>query len=110
MPGLADFRAASAAIRSRLHWPLSVGITGRLTFSFVAVAILAAAANLIAEHGVAVIRTRHFDRGLATPPTLPAPQAAAPAIIDAPRPPPPQPLPINSDLFMAAIERYQRAV
>jgi diguanylate cyclase (GGDEF)-like protein len=110
MPGLADFRAASAAIRSRFHWPMTVGITGRLTFSFVAVAILAAAANLIAEHGVAVIRTRHFDRGLATPPALPAPQAVAPAIVDVPRPPPPQSLPINSDLFVAAIERYQRAV
>src|SRR5688572_21717517 len=34
-----------------------LGITGRLSVAFIAVATLAAAANLIAEHGVLMVRT-----------------------------------------------------
>jgi len=48
---------------------MALGITDRLVLSFAAVAVLAAAANLIAEDGVEVIRTHHLDLGLtsATP-------------------------------------------
>ena len=50
---------------------MALGITNRLILSYAAVAVLAAAANLIVEHGVEVIRTHHLDRGLASaPPTI----------------------------------------
>jgi diguanylate cyclase (GGDEF)-like protein len=86
-----------------------VGITGRLIFSFAAVAILAAAANLIAEHGVAVIRTIHLDRGLASPPPMMVRRAALPAAAQLP-PPAAQSPSTDPELLIAAVERYQRAV
>ncbi len=111
MPGL----AAPASLRSRLSRPTSIGITGRLVLSFAAVAILAAAANLIVEHGVAVIRTTHQDRGLISAPLAPPVATTPPAVLVQERsapvlPPERQPMPINSDLLAAALERYQRAV
>ena len=114
MPGLADRRTFPRRLWSRLNRPLSIGISGRLAFSFAAVAALAAAANLIAEHGGAVIRTTHLDQGMVSPPAthvpvrallppkLEGPPAAAPA-------PGRQPLAINSEPLVAALERYQRA-
>ena len=67
MPGFGDFRLNRGRLRSRLTRPIAVGIAGRLIFSFAAVAALAAAANVIAEHGIAVIRTSHLARSLPAP-------------------------------------------
>jgi diguanylate cyclase (GGDEF)-like protein len=106
-----DPQSPRPGVWSRLNRPLSLGITGRLLFSFIAVAILAAAANLIAEHGVAVIQTTHLDRIEA-----PAPAAAvvtrqkeirvvttgAPVVRQLPA--------VDSQLLVVAVERYQRAV
>ena len=70
---------------------MALGITNRLLLSFSAVAVLAAAANLIAEDGVEVIRTRHTiprrpslgaqpqPEARTRPPPQPAETAAAPA-------------------------------
>ena len=117
MPGSADFRATAQGIWPRLRRPASIGITGRLAFSFAAVAILAAVANLIAEHGAAVISTKHVDRGFASPPALPAPLPPQPVARVAETPPAaaiapaPAPLPaISPDSLLTAIDRYQRAI
>lgn len=69
----------------RLRRALSMGITGRLTLAFAAVAILAVAANVVVEHGVQVVRSTHLERSryspvpdpiaarrIAAPPVLPA--------------------------------------
>jgi len=89
---------------------MALGITNRLMLSFAAVAVLAAAANLIAEDGVEVIRTRHLDRGLVSaPPTTEGNRAAlrdAAPVSKADT----GPQGVNAALLAAAIERYQRAV
>jgi diguanylate cyclase (GGDEF)-like protein len=94
---------------SRGNRPISVGITARLSLSFAAVAVLAAAANLIIEHGVAVIRTSHVDRGFISPRPATPHRAPAPDVHGSPAsvadPPTKDP-----ELFASAIERYQRAV
>jgi len=115
MPGLVAVQVAKEQIRPPSKRRMSVGITGILSFSFAAVAILAAAANLIAEHGVAVIRTTHRD-GRALPPVIPTPHEEPRAVIVPqppllPAPPPERQLPpINIEQLAAAIGRYQRAV
>ncbi len=45
----------------------TLGIVPRLAFSFLAVTVLAVAANLIAEHGARVIETTEFAAGHASP-------------------------------------------
>lgn len=117
MPGLAHPRTIPRQLWRQLIRPRSVGISGRLAFSFAAVAALAAAANLIAEHGVAVIRTTHLQPGMASPPVMPAaarplavPKAEEPAAESAPAAPIHQPSAINSEPLVGALERYQRAV
>jgi diguanylate cyclase (GGDEF)-like protein len=68
----------------RLRRALSMGITGRLSLAFVAVAILAMAANVVVEHGVQVVQSTHLERSqyspvpdaigarIVVPPVLPA--------------------------------------
>jgi diguanylate cyclase (GGDEF)-like protein len=51
----------------RLRRALSMGITGRLTLAFAAVAILAVAANVVVEHGVQVVRSTHLERSRYSP-------------------------------------------
>jgi diguanylate cyclase (GGDEF)-like protein len=88
---------------------MALGITNRLMLSFAAVAVLAAAANLIAEDGVEVIRTHHLDHGLTSaPPTIDGNGAALrdSAVSTAAAEPRGQ----NGALLAAAIERYRRAV
>lgn len=51
----------------RLRRALSMGITGRLTLAFAAVAILAVAANVVVEHGVQVVRSTHLERSQYSP-------------------------------------------
>jgi len=54
----------------------SPGIVPRLVFSFVAVTVLAVAANLIAEHGVSVIETRELAKVRSSPVPVPKPSVA----------------------------------
>jgi diguanylate cyclase (GGDEF)-like protein len=88
---------------------MALGIANRLMLSFAAVAVLAAAANLIAEDGVEVIRTHHLDHGLTSAPPAIGGNGAAlrdSAVSTAAAEPQGQ----NGALLAAAIERYQRAV
>ena len=116
-PGPTHFRAGlrrtSRRILYRLGRHLSFGIAGRLAVSFTAVAVLAAAANLFIERGVAVVHTTRLQHGLFSPLPIPvvptetvphdavkrhteAVPAAAPAI--------------KSDRFIGIVDRYQHAV
>ena len=78
MPRVGGFASLVKTLWSRGNRPISVGITARLSLSFAAVAVLAAAANLIIEHGVAIIRTSHVDRGLISPRPATLPRAPVP--------------------------------
>ncbi len=51
----------------RLRRALSMGITGRLTLAFAAVAILAVAANVVVEHGVQVVQSTRLERSQYSP-------------------------------------------
>jgi diguanylate cyclase (GGDEF)-like protein len=108
MSGLVTFRTVCAATWSRLNRQISIGITGRLSLSFAAVAILAAAANLIAEHGVAVIRSTYPEQTVVGP--LVAPPQAAPVLVPVMAPPTPQLAPADPAPLLEAAERFERAV
>jgi diguanylate cyclase (GGDEF)-like protein len=106
-------KPAIAALWLRLKRLRTMGIAARLLFSFLAVAVLAATANVIAEHGVAVIRTTHYQQA------PPLPTMTSPRLPAAPPPPAEQPpetpairrLPaIDADLMISSVQRYQRAV
>jgi diguanylate cyclase (GGDEF)-like protein len=77
-------------LRSRLASPFPLGIAARLTLSFIAVAVLAAAANLIARETVSIIYL----------PPRAAP--AAPPLIIVPRP-------ITHERLRAAIDAFEQA-
>jgi diguanylate cyclase (GGDEF)-like protein len=76
-------------LRNRLASPFPLGIAARLTLSFIAVAVLAAAANLIARETVSIIYL----------PPRAAP--AAPPLIIVPRP-------ITHDRLLAAIDTFEQ--
>ncbi len=109
MRGVAGFRALIDLIRTRLNRPFSVGIAGRLMFSFIAVTVVAAAANLIIEHSVAVIRTSRLDRGLVSPRAVVVQHTPAPLAVEGPIPVVPAPSDAP-DPLIGAIDRYRRAV
>src|SRR5882757_10355841 len=90
-----------------LNRPILLGISGRLVISFAAVAVLAAAANLIAEHGVEVIRTIH--RETSSPIDRQNDRLALSRPISTP-PPLPAPIPFDLDSIRIALQHYQRAV
>jgi diguanylate cyclase (GGDEF)-like protein len=115
-PRLANTRSdlARAALRIRAHARrvLSIGITGRLTLAFAAVAVLAVAANLIIERGGAVVQTTRLDRGQFSP---------IPAARTSPAPPVPAAKPTNRadessadgidrQRFLSAVDEFQRAI
>src|SRR5450755_3670141 len=87
------------------------GIAVRLGIAFVAVALLAVAANLIVEHGVSVIQTTTVRS--APPPIVVKEPAAAPAPVLAAAPaavPVPIPTPARAELLLAAVVEFERAV
>jgi diguanylate cyclase (GGDEF)-like protein len=130
VPGSGKFRGvikrAWRRTRHRFANIFSVGITGRLAMSFAAVGILAAAANLIVERGVAVVHTTRLDRAQFSPiPSFSKPSATAPAAAPASAPTPapapaddpvirrraePAPARIHIDSFMGAVDRFQHAI
>jgi diguanylate cyclase (GGDEF)-like protein len=110
----AVLRRAWLRSRARLRRGLSVGIAARLLTSFVAVAALAVAANVMIEREIAVVQTTRLDRGQYSP----AP-AARPAPLAAPAPLPAldgreaaQAAGARPEIerFEAELERFQRAV
>jgi diguanylate cyclase (GGDEF)-like protein len=83
------------------------GIAERLSIAFVAVALLAVAANLIVEHGVSIITTTtiHTAAPAVAPPrpTIAAPPVHAPT-------PAPIPVPLRAEPLLTAIGQFERAV
>jgi diguanylate cyclase (GGDEF)-like protein len=92
----------------------SIGIAGRLATSFVAVAALAIAANVMIEREIAVVQTTRVDRGQYSPALdvrAPAPPPAAAPLASASRETlHSDAVPAEVDRFQAAIERYQRGI
>ena len=82
------------------------GITATLAISFSAVAILAAAANLIVEQGISVVRTTRFESTTPPPITPMLAPAAIPAPAAMPRPNVPS---LSSDLLMLMLDRFEHA-
>src|SRR5450631_1692268 len=66
-PHAATFMALLAAVRARVASRFPLGITARLSISLVAVAVLGAAANMLAQESVSIIRIR-----MSAPPNIPA--------------------------------------
>ena len=108
-----DLARAALRLRARARRVLSIGITGRLTLAFAAVAVLAVAANLIIERGGAVVQTTRLDRGQFSP-IPPAPRAS-------PAPPNPADRPANRadessaggidrQRLLSAVDEFQRAI
>jgi diguanylate cyclase (GGDEF)-like protein len=108
--------SASLAQQRPLHRVLAhpifrPGIAARLGIAFVAVALLAVAANLIVEHGVSIIQTTTVQ---SAPPPVVIKAAPVAPVIAAPAPiPVPIPViapPAHAELLLAAIVEYERAV
>lgn len=102
------------ALTSKLRW----GIGARLAVAFSAVAALAIAANLLAEHETSVVSTTRIvpvEVPVAPPAAsgdaIPSPAAVSAPLqaSSAPRSPPP-PKRLDSDALMAAIGHYTEAV
>jgi diguanylate cyclase (GGDEF)-like protein len=116
-PGLAYLGAAFGRkwlrARARLRRGFSIGIAGRLTTSFVAVAALAIATNVMIEREIAVVQTTRVDRGQYSPAPVvraPAPAPAAVPFSTASRETHSDIVPAEIDRFQAALEHYQRAI
>lgn len=98
---LAHQKAGGGAWYSEIR----LGITTRLVITFSSVAILAAAANLIAERGAAVIRTATERSPVSTPTAAvrPAPKLDIPVV------PALQAETLSSAAFQAALEEFKQA-
>ncbi len=105
-PRAATFTAFLAAARARVAALFPLGITARLSISLAAVAVLGAAANMLAQESVSIIRIR-----MSMPPNVPAPSLpAAPSVLI------PQPAARPNSLarrslegLTGAIDRFERA-
>jgi diguanylate cyclase (GGDEF)-like protein len=103
---LVTLRPSVAPSSSRFR----LGIAARLSVAFAAVAILVAAANLIVEHGISIVRTTRVERvaepqRIAPPITVPAePKAVAPT----------EPLVarklVSPNALISAVSGFERAV
>jgi len=87
-------------------WAARLTISQRLGMAFAAVAVLAIAANLIAEHGPQIIQTTTTQPLVATP-IRRAPVQLQPA---APLVPSPAARVLREDLTIEALQQYERAV
>jgi diguanylate cyclase (GGDEF)-like protein len=89
---------------------LRLGIATRLGVAFAAVAVLVAAANLILEHGISVVRTTRVER-VVLPQPITAPQiapAAQAALV--PVEPVAAPKLVKPDALLSAVGGFERAV
>ena len=110
-PGLALRRALHTLLAHPVFRP---GIASRLAIAFLAVAMLAVAANLIVEHGVPIIQTTTIQSSAPAPPVVvvKSPEAAPPAL-PAPvpvAPPVPGVTPAHAEPVLAAVVQFERAV
>ena len=108
-PRAATFTAFLAAARVRVAALFPLGITARLSISLAAVAVLGAAANMLAQESVSIIRIR-----MSMPPNVPAPSlTAAPSLRGGPIPQPaarPTALARKSlEGLTGAVDRFERA-
>ena len=89
------------------------GIASRLAIAFVAVALLAVAANLIVEHGESIIQTTTI-RSSAPPVVVSAPVVAPTVAASAPVFVPAAPVEVvtaaHADFLLAAVVQFERAV
>jgi len=110
--GLSSWFALRRPLQTLLEHPVfRPGIAARLGIAFVAVALLAVAANLIVEHGVSVIQTTTVH---SAPPPIPVkePEAVvAPVIATAPVSIPiPVFAPARDELLLAAAVEFERSI
>ena len=113
-----DVFTVSSLIRAR-PWSIllrcstaisDLGIAGRLSVAFGAVAVLATAANFIVEHGPEIIHTSSVVTPIARP-APPVVQARAPAPVVAPVSPPAEVVKeVNDTVVLEALEQFTRAV
>jgi diguanylate cyclase (GGDEF)-like protein len=110
-PRAATFTAFLAAARVRVAALFPLGITARLSISLVAVAVLGAAANMLAQESVSIIRIR-----MSMPPTVAAPSLTAAPSWTSPSVPIPQTAARPTALarktlegLTGAIDRFERA-
>src|SRR5580704_550503 len=90
------------------------GIVVRLAIAFVAVALLAVAANLIVEHGESIIQTTTIRSSappivVVEPPVVATPPAAETAPVPAPAAPVDIIAAAHADFLLAAIVQFERA-
>jgi diguanylate cyclase (GGDEF)-like protein len=90
-PPASNLTANLVAVGARMVSIFPLGITARLTISLAAVAVLAAAANMIAQESVSIIRMSTVPRSI--------PPAAHPSA----------PSRKNIDALTSAVDRYERA-
>ena len=96
------FKNHLAAVRARVGALFPLGITARLSISLVAVAVLGAAANMLAQQSVSIIRIR-----LSAPPSIPA----APRVAASLQPPVHATPPTGKNIegLTRAVDLYERA-
>jgi diguanylate cyclase (GGDEF)-like protein len=106
-PRAATLMTALAGARAHLASRFPLGITARLSISLVAVAVLGAAANMLAQESVSIIRIR-----MSAPPNIPAalslpatPSGLAPLPPVRPNAPPKK----SIDGLTRAVDRFERA-
>jgi diguanylate cyclase (GGDEF)-like protein len=105
-PRAATFTAFLAAARAHVASLFPLGITARLSISLAAVAVLGAAANMLAQEGVSIIRIR-----MSMPPNVPAPSLPAAPSVPIPQPAArPNALARKSlESLTGAVDRFERA-
>ena len=112
-------RSPWPALRPRLlalfqHRVFRPGIAPRLAIAFVAVALLAVAANLIVEHGESIIQTTTIRSSepavIVAPSVVVKPRVAAPTRVPVLEEPVEVVTPAHPDLLLAAILQFERAV
>jgi len=95
------------------HLLFRPGIAARLAIAFVAVALLAVAANLIVEHGASIIQTTTVRSSgppvVIKPPVLATAPASAPEPVSVATQPVPVVAPAHADFLLAAIVQFERA-
>jgi diguanylate cyclase (GGDEF)-like protein len=103
-----DYRLAATRVLAYLTQVRRIGIVARLSASFVAVAILAIAANYLAGHSYVTTQTVRVERPVQIvsrpPPAVPVPVAVAPVPL-----PPPKPSEAALD-YSRTLQRYAAAV
>ena len=104
----ADYRMAAARTLAYLTKVRRIGIVARLSASFVAVAILAIAANYLAGHSYVTTQTVRVERPVVI---VARPVPAAPVVVAAAPAPLPAPKPSEAALeYARALQRFSAAV